>query len=111
MSLGIYNRLWELLEGAATELDLLLAEHSSVGVGCGTYGEYVTALRRMEALKRSHEEEENHATNLDQLVTLFSLVPQTSSGNQQLTNLRQEASKARLTVDSLVHRHACTVAK
>ncbi len=102
MSLGIYNRLWDLLEGACTELDLLLAEHTSAGVGAGTYSEYVTALKKRESLKSSLADKENHATNLEQLVTFFSLASQTSSGNQQLSNLRQEASKARLEVNALV---------
>ena len=31
ISLGVFDRLWTLLEDACTELDLLLAEHISVG--------------------------------------------------------------------------------
>lgn len=104
MSLGIYDRLWELLEAACTELDLLLAEHmSGGGVGVGnTYGDYVIALRKREELKNSLAVEENRATTMEQMVTFFSLTIQTPSGNQQLSTLRQEASKVRLSVNALV---------
>ena len=74
MSLGIYDRLWELLEADCTELDLLLAEHTCSGVGTGvgnSYEDYVTALRKRERLKDSLAVEENRATTLEQLVTFF----------------------------------------
>ena len=105
MSLGIYDRLWNLLEAACTELDLLLAEHTSAGLGNGvgnTYEDYVTALRKREGLKDSMAKEENRATTLEQLVTFFSLTLQTPSVNQQISVIRQEASKVRLAVDALV---------
>jgi hypothetical protein len=104
MSLGIYDRLWELLEADCTELDLLLAKHTSgAGIGTGTtYDNYVTALRKREGLKDSLAKEENRATSLEQLVTFFSLTLQAPSSNQQLTIIRQEASKARLAVGALV---------
>ena len=73
ISLGVFDRLWTLLEGACTELDLLLAEHISVGCMGSSYNEYVTALRKGEQLRSSLHQEEQRATMMEQLVTYFSL--------------------------------------
>ena len=98
MSLGIYDRLWELLEGACTELDLLLAQHASVG-GLGTsFDEYIVALKRREEQSAALTEAEQRVTALDQLVTFFSLHLHNPAHNQQLRLLRESASKAMLTV-------------
>lgn len=104
MSLGIYDRLWELLEKACTELDLLLAEHTSVGGDGNTYFRYVEALRKKEKLTSTLTTAEQCATLLDQLVSLFSLHVPNAAHQQQLIILRQEASNARLGVNALVQQ-------
>ena len=102
MSLGIYDRLWELLEGACTELDLLLASHISVGGLGNTFDEYVLALRKREKLNDSLTAAEQKVTLLDQLVTYFSLRLPNASQNQQLKHLREAASKDLLEVANTV---------
>lgn len=102
MTLGIYDRLWELLEGECTKLDLLLAEHTPGGETGTSYDQYVTALRKREQLSASLVTQEQRATLLEQLVTYFSLNLTNAAQNQQLLDLRQEASKARLRVTELV---------
>lgn len=79
ISLGIYDRLWELLEGACTELDLLLAKHTSTGGIGNSFDEYVASLKKREQLQASLHTAEQWVTMLDQLVTYFSLyVPNAS---------------------------------
>lgn len=103
MSLGIYDRLWELLECSCTELDLLLAHHTTVG-GLGTsFDEYIAALKRREEMSASLAAAEQKVTLLDQLVTYFSLNLPNPAHNQQLRLLREAASKAMLEVAQVVN--------
>lgn len=106
MSLGIYDRLWELLEGACTGLDLLLAKHVSVGGLGSSYDEYVAALKKREELSVSLTAAEQRVTMLDQLVTYFSLHLPNPSQNQQLKIIREAASKALLGVAAVVNNSA-----
>ena len=87
LSLGIFDQR-ELLEGACTELDLLLAEHISGGGEGDTYQQYAAALRKREQLKFTRASEEQHATMLEQLVTLFSPDP---SQSKSLATIREES--------------------
>lgn len=103
MSLGIYDRLWELLEGSCTELDLLLAEHTSLGGKENSFGEYVGALKKREQLSLSLSAAEQRVTALDQLVTFLSLHTPNPDQNQQVKALRVTSSKALLGVAAVVN--------
>ena len=103
MSLGIFDRLWELLEGTCNKLDLQLAHHTTEGGKDGnTYQQYIAALKEMEKLKSLHGTEDVRATTLEQLATFFSLHIPNEAHRQQLEILRKEASIARLRVNTLV---------
>ena len=102
ISLGVYDRLWDLLEGACTELDLLLAQHTAQGGEGNTYEQYVSALRKRDQLKSTVATEEQRATIMEQLITFFSLNIPNEAHRQQLALLRQEASKVRLGICALV---------
>lgn len=102
MSLGIYDRLWELLEAACTQLDLLLAKHSSVGGLENSYDKYVAALKEKERLYAALATEEQRVLALDQLVTFLSIQLPNPASNQQLLTIRTAASKTILAVNALV---------
>lgn len=102
ISLGIYDRLWELLEGECTQLDLLLAENTSVQGGESSFMNYVVALKKREQLNLSLTAAEQRVTVLDQLVTFFSLNLPNPSQNQQLKTIREASSKALLEVAAVV---------
>jgi len=102
MSLGIYDRLWELLEGACTQLDLLLAEHSSVGGTDNSFQEYVAALKKKEQLEQKLKVAEQRVTAIDQIVTFFSLNSPDPAHNQNLKLLREASSKSLLEVADVV---------
>jgi hypothetical protein len=101
LSLGIFNRLWTLLEEACTELDLwhLAANSSNTGVD-----HCASALRKLSQLKARHDLEDHRAQLLKELVTYFSLQLPNPSTNAPFLLLRQEASKAALAVQKTVFK-------
>ena len=102
ISLGVYDRLWELLEGACSGLDLLLAEHMQEGGAGNTYIRFVTALRKREQLKATRDTEERRAITMEQLASFFSLHIPNEAHRQQLVLLRQEATRVRQQISALV---------
>ena len=102
ISLGIFNRLWELLENACNELDLHLAEFEEGGDFGNTFEKCASALKKRDALKLALPQKEQTASTVEQLVTFFSMTLPNASTNVTLINLRQQASKARLEADALV---------
>ena len=94
--------MWELLEGACTGLDLLLAEHTLEGGVSNTYEKFVSGLRKRDQLTVSLVTEEQRATTMEQLATFFSLHIPNETHRRQLELLRQEASKVRLGACALV---------
>lgn len=100
ISLGIFNRLWVLLEDACSELDLLLAQYSSGSSSGSTFEQYSSALKEEQQLKSALQLEVNKATMLEQLVTYITI--HTPSASTDMTTLRHEASKARMSVAGMV---------
>ena len=94
VSLGIFMKLWRLLESDCHKLDLELA---MVGKGREEDREgFALYLERIQEISKLEEEKEaatQYATTLDGLTTAVAMrVGQTS---QMVQNLRQEAIKAR----------------
>lgn len=102
MGLGIYDCLWELLEGACTELDLLEAQHSSSGGEENSFQEYVAALKERDNLDQKLATAEERVTALDQLVTFFSLHSPNPAHDQNLKALREASSRSLLGVAAVV---------
>lgn len=50
MSLGIYDRLWDLLADACTQLDLQLAHHTDAADQGNSFSEYVGLLKKKQKL-------------------------------------------------------------
>lgn len=93
MSLGICDRLCELLEHSCTELDLQQAMLSSPGDGEeNTLERYVTALANRKHLNDLLALEDKQASTLEQLVTHFMVNIPNPKQNPRLLQLRQEAS-------------------
>lgn len=109
ISLGIYDRLWELLEAACTELDLLLAKYTSAGGLDNSFEEYVSALRKREELNSKLTAAEGRVRALDEQVTFFSLHTPNAAVNQQLKILREATSKALLGVAGVVNNKSTKV--
>ena len=69
ISLGIFKRIWTILEDSCTKLDLMLAEHATSGNFRGSYHKYVSALSNIVKLKEEMERLTLSARLLDHLLT------------------------------------------
>lgn len=98
LSLGIFDRLWNLLEQACTELDLHLASITTTeengNSDSRTFDRYAASLRRLSELKNRLDAEKQTTTLLDQLTTFFSITLVDASTNSSLQRLRSQAMKA-----------------
>lgn len=104
LSLGIFNRLWTLLEEACTELDLRLAEESCgfPGTGGSTFNQYSVLLEQMSSLKVQLKSQTSHAEVLEHLAVFMSLSLPNAETNELLKAVRREAGVAREKADQMV---------
>lgn len=107
----VLGHLRPVVGAACTELDLLLAKHTSAGALDNSFAEYVTALRKREELDKQLSAAEGRVTALDQLVTFFSLHTPNAAHNQQVQLFREASSKALLGVAAVVNNEYSTKVK
>jgi hypothetical protein len=103
LSLGIFNRLYTLLEEASTELDLLFAEQRSQpegGRALSSFERYSSSLRRLSNLKEEHTRKTQHASSLEQLTNFLCLslpnpdqIPQIKALRQQTADILEAAQQ------------------
>lgn len=100
ISLGIFYRLYTLLEQAAYELDLLLAEKTNCGeIGGSTYGRYLSLLQKKHKLEEQRDTYLQSLNGLQQLSTCLAVCFENSPTNQlhciadMITYNQQLASK------------------
>ncbi len=91
ISLGIFDRLWELLEDACTEIDLTIIKHQQAMDG-GTFGVYVKALDDVLQLRRKLRVLGQHAEVIGGLVTYLMLHLPNPANDPILRQARKEAS-------------------
>ena len=104
MSLGIFNRLFNLLEEECKRLDLeMAAEESGQDIGGITFQRYIAALKHLSSLREQRGVEQHKATLFTQLVTYLSLTLPQPQHCPALQRLRQEASQAQNKLDDLVN--------
>ena len=104
LSLGIFNRLWTLLEEACTELDLRLAgeSHGSAGLGGSTFKQYSVILKQMSSLKVQFESQVSHARVLEQVAVFTHLTLSNPDSSELLKVMRRESGVARQKANQLV---------
>ena len=104
LSLGIFDRLWTLLEEACTELDLRLAteRHGQPGSGGATFNQYSLLLEQLSTLKSQLESQTSHAELLEQLATYMSLNLPDPENSAPLIAIRREAAVACDRADHMV---------
>lgn len=102
MSLGIYDRLWELLGDGCNKLDLLLAEHSSPEGRENSFQDYVIALKKKDQFEQDLAIAEQRVAAIDQLVTFLTLHSTDPAQDQGLNILREASSKSLLGVADVV---------
>ena len=104
LSLGIFDRLWTLLEDACTERDMRMAEanHGGGGVGTDTFVQYSATLQQRSCLKAQLESQLAHVTVLEQFVTFVTLSLPDPENSEPLLAARREASLARSRAEEMV---------
>ena len=68
LSLGIYNRLWSILIGACTELDIKLAllnRGDGTPSSSSTYNHFATLLRKKSLLQMEFEAQQSYVSVVD----------------------------------------------
>ena len=103
ISLGIYDRLWELLEDACNELDLLLAKQSS-GMDGNTFDRYCKALKESAALRLKLRSQQMHAEVLGNHTTFLMFNLPDPSNDPVLLHLRKEESSVLQEISATVKR-------
>lgn len=104
LSLGIFNRLWELLEHECEELDLTLAYSIGTGSGGGggTFTHYVDTLRQKSNLEMEVKNKNDHATLVDQLTTYMCLTLPNAETSDIVRQLRVEAATTHTKIADMV---------
>ena len=99
ISLGIFFRLFELLEGCCKKLDLALAQHSSQPDTLHSFRLYSAALQKVAELETEIRNETEEAEAAEQLSTYLALkgYPQ-----QHVEYCRDAAAKLRRKLAQLV---------
>ena len=98
ISLGIFMKLWTLLEADCHKLDLELAQHTTGTTGDrGAFLKYSTAIHDLTHLGEEKERAEQCARILDGVVTTLTL-----QWDAQNPRLQKEAAIARERVHTMV---------
>jgi len=92
LSLGIFDRIWTLLEEGCTELDLKLAESSSGSDFGGS--KFREALARKSLLLSELDRQKTYTTLLDQMTTYLCLTLPDAQTSSFLQELKKEAETA-----------------
>ena len=106
ISLGVFYRLYTLLEHATHELDLALArEKSDCGqLGGRTFNQYTELLHSMHQLKEERDAHLEAAGALDQLLTRMALcLPTEQSATTQIQCVAEAITSYRKKADELVY--------
>lgn len=109
LSLGIYNRIWDLLCDACHDLDLQLAHVSGGGgncVGDSSFTRYSNALHRRSSLKLELQTQESYGTVINQMITYALLSSPTDE--DFLSGLRKEAATTQQAIRDMVHVKSIT---
>ena len=107
ISLGIFYRLFTLLEMECHQLDCSLAAKSQGAlVGAGpSFEDYVAAVKKRQELKEMADSLESEANELEGIVTWFCIHLEDAETNPQLCILREEVIRKRKERETLVHAY------
>lgn len=107
ITLGVYNRIWALLGGALTELDLKLAKlkcGTDTPTESGTYTHFKKLLQKIEEKQFEVNTQRDYARLVDDMVTHSTLVVPSPQTSGWINNLREASRTAHKTLDKMVHK-------
>ena len=104
LTLGIYNRIWSLLGGALTELDLKLAKLKSGDTTptTSTYKHFSSLLERIALKQFEVDTQRDYAKVVDEMVTHFTLTSPDAQTSSFIKKLRTSATSAHKTLKKMV---------
>ena len=101
LSLGIFNRIWELMEYECQELDLRLA-HTKGSTGGSTFVHYANTLQQRSHLAMELETQQGYVSLIDQMVTYLTLTLPDAETNDSLIQLREDAANTHKSIRGMV---------
>ena len=107
ISLGVFYRLYTLLEQATHELDLAMAREKSDcrQLGGSTFEHYSSLLQKMNKLQENKDAHTQAAEALDQFATQTALCAGTeASAATQLTQVAEATAAIRTKADEVVNQ-------
>ena len=108
ISLGIFMKIWNLMERECHQLDLRLAQLTAGQTGDrARFLEYSALIHEISNLQEERERAGAHADMLDGAITTMALQFENSSSNPHIQELQQEAQRARGRTEELVHACLC----
>ena len=103
LSLGIFNRLYELLETACQKLDLELAsKDEATGVGGPSFQSYSIIYKQLVELKEKQKATIAGRDILSQLLVYLIVRVPVPQGNHTIQNLQQQLSLLQQQVSTMV---------
>ena len=102
ITLGIFDRLFDLLEEACHQLDVQLAERGRQADTLHSFKLYSAAVQNIKELEGEKQREDEEASAAEQLSTFLAV---RGASTQQVEFCRQSAAELRRKVATLVSDH------
>ena len=103
ITLGVFQRLFELLELDCHKLDLQLAHSSEAVSSCtASYQKYLDAKRKAMSVQEKMEQHKNELKNTEQLATYLALIMNTTATDSRLAVVHSRAAELKDKITSLV---------
>ena len=105
LSLGIFNRLFELLEDACHELDVRLATRgTATGAGGDSFQKYAVMLKQLSELKEQHSAETAKQTFQSQLLSYLLVTVPAPQHSRTVQSVREELVLSGQKISALVNK-------
>ncbi len=108
MSLGIFSRLYELLEEECHSLDLQLAHSTSSDNSESSFAKYSAALTELCRREKELQSHKQHTEAVEQIITYLALALPDAESNPQLDQAREGAAAGRVQIQEMVRHLTCT---
>ncbi len=102
LSLGIFGRLYDLLEEECHSLDLQLAHSTSSDNSESSFTQYAAALSELCRKEEELQSHKQHTAVVEQIITYLAVVLPNAESNPQLIQAQEEAAAGRLRTQELV---------
>ena len=110
LSLGIFSRLFELLEEECHSLDLQLAHSTSSDNSESSFTKYSAALAELCRREKELQSHKQHTEAVEQIITYLALTLPDAESNPQLAQCRVGAAAGRMQIQEMV-RYLLTCAE